>query len=294
MSAFVADRMRTSTRRVRDEPSRSNSPAAITRSSFACCDGGTFAISSRNSVPPSASSNRPTRSARASVNAPRTWPNSSLSNTVSDTPPALTVTIGRAARGESAWIAWATSPLPVPFSPVISTLASEGAVRSMSSMTGFIAGDRAISGGAPSKRQARRAFELTAAAQRPAQFHLCSDDGEQPGVVPRLLHEVAGAAAHRLDRHIDARPGGQHDDRQRRVLGLQACQQIEAFLARRRIARVIQIDERGVEVRFVDRREHRRGRRHGLHLKAFALQEQLQGFENIALVVGEENTWGSG
>ena len=30
--------MRTSTRRVRDEPSRSNSPAAITRSSFACCD----------------------------------------------------------------------------------------------------------------------------------------------------------------------------------------------------------------------------------------------------------------
>ena len=40
--------------------------------------------------------------ARASVNAPRTCPNSSLSNTVSDTPPALTVTIGRDARGDSA------------------------------------------------------------------------------------------------------------------------------------------------------------------------------------------------
>ena len=47
---------------------------------------GTLAISSRNSVPPSASSKRPTRSARASVNAPFTWPNSSLSNTPSDEP----------------------------------------------------------------------------------------------------------------------------------------------------------------------------------------------------------------
>ena len=44
---------------------------------------------------------RPARSGRrgpalASVNAPFTWPNSSLSNTPSETPPALIVTIGRA------------------------------------------------------------------------------------------------------------------------------------------------------------------------------------------------------
>ena len=43
-----------------------------------------FAISSRNSVPPSASSKQPVRSAFASVNAPFTWPNSSLSKTPSD------------------------------------------------------------------------------------------------------------------------------------------------------------------------------------------------------------------
>ena len=83
---------RTSTRRVRDEPTRSNSPVSSTRSSLACCDRPMLAISSRNSVPPSASSKRPMRSALASVKAPFTWPNSSLSNTPSARPPALTVT----------------------------------------------------------------------------------------------------------------------------------------------------------------------------------------------------------
>ena len=90
------------TRRVIDDPSRSNSPVSSTRSSLFCWLRGTFAISSRNSVPPSASSKRPTRSILASVNAPLTWPNSSLSNTPSDTPPALTVTIGFVERPETA------------------------------------------------------------------------------------------------------------------------------------------------------------------------------------------------
>ena len=40
-------------------------------------------ISSRNSVPPEASSNLPGRASWASVNAPFSWPNSSLSSSVS-------------------------------------------------------------------------------------------------------------------------------------------------------------------------------------------------------------------
>ena len=68
---------------VRDEPTRSISPDSRTRSSLACCRRGTLPISSRNIVPPSASSKRPMRSVRASVNAPLTWPNSSLSKTPS-------------------------------------------------------------------------------------------------------------------------------------------------------------------------------------------------------------------
>ena len=58
-SALVAEIRRTSALRVRDEPRRSNSPVSSTRSSFCCWLSGTLAISSRNSVLPSASSKRP-------------------------------------------------------------------------------------------------------------------------------------------------------------------------------------------------------------------------------------------
>src|SRR5438270_9861089 len=47
---------------VREEPSRSNSPSSSTRRSFGCWASGRFATSSRNSVPPSASSHRPMKS----------------------------------------------------------------------------------------------------------------------------------------------------------------------------------------------------------------------------------------
>ena len=52
-----------------------------------------------------------------------------------------------AARAETACMARATSPLPVPFSPVISTLASEGPTRARTSSTGRIAADSAMSAG---------------------------------------------------------------------------------------------------------------------------------------------------
>ena len=71
-SAFVAEIKRTSPRRVFEEPTRSNSPVSNVRSSFACCASGTLPISSRNRLPPSASSNRPARSVFASVKAPLT------------------------------------------------------------------------------------------------------------------------------------------------------------------------------------------------------------------------------
>ena len=65
-------------------------PPASTRRSLACAPSGSSPISSRNSVPPSASSNLPARFATAPVNAPRTWPNSSLSITPSGSAAQLT------------------------------------------------------------------------------------------------------------------------------------------------------------------------------------------------------------
>ena len=56
----------------KDEPTRSNWPVSRTRKSFAWRLSGRLAISSRKSVPPSASSNLPMRSVLASVKAPRT------------------------------------------------------------------------------------------------------------------------------------------------------------------------------------------------------------------------------
>ena len=77
-------------------------------------------------MPPWASSKRPLRSARASVKAPRTWPNISLSKSVDEMPPRFTLTNGRVGARLLRWSASATSSLPVPLSPVISTEASVG------------------------------------------------------------------------------------------------------------------------------------------------------------------------
>src|SRR5205807_2451710 len=83
-------------------------------------------ISSRNSVPPSASSNFPARSANAPVKLPFMCPNSSLSISSVGIAAQFTSTKGPRARGESVWMARATSSLPVPFSPVMRTRAAVG------------------------------------------------------------------------------------------------------------------------------------------------------------------------
>src|SRR5205823_355283 len=59
-------------------------------------------VGQQHDVLSSASSNRPARSVFASVKAPLTCPNSSLSNKVSDRPPIFTVIMVRNARGERA------------------------------------------------------------------------------------------------------------------------------------------------------------------------------------------------
>ncbi len=89
------------------------------------------------------------------MNAPLTWPNSSLSKIPSGRPPVLTVIRGLDARPETAWSACATTPFPVPFSPVMMTFASEGPMRSINSSTGRMEGASAISVGRPSARNSR-------------------------------------------------------------------------------------------------------------------------------------------
>ena len=81
------------------------------------CSRGNSLTSSRKSVPPSASSNRPVRCSSAPVKAPFMWPNSSLSTSPVGIAPQLTFTSGRFFRLLRLWIARAISSFPQPVSP---------------------------------------------------------------------------------------------------------------------------------------------------------------------------------
>ena len=84
-------------------------------------------------MPPSASANLPFLFVVAPVNAPVTWPNSSDSSRVSGIAAQLTLMSGMSRWALRAWMARATSSLPVPVSPVMSTVllvcATSSAVR---------------------------------------------------------------------------------------------------------------------------------------------------------------------
>src|SRR6266545_4226964 len=117
---------RTSTRIVSLPPTRSKACSSRTRRTLACVLRLMSPISSRKSVPPSASSNLPRRRATAPVKAPRSWPKSSDSISSSGTAAQLTSTKGPSARVDRAWMARATSSLPEPLSPLAILLLEAG------------------------------------------------------------------------------------------------------------------------------------------------------------------------
>ena len=93
------------------------------------------------------------------MNAPRRWPNSSLSSRVSGSAAQLTARNGPSARVLAPWMPRATSSLPVPVSPSISTTMGELAALSMSENTAIMAGERPMMSSKPSRltRSRRRA-----------------------------------------------------------------------------------------------------------------------------------------
>ena len=100
-----------SRRRSARRPSRSacrraarTSRSCRRRSSFTCIGRGMSPISSRKSVPPSASSMRPGLRQAAPVKAPFSWPNSSLSSSASGSAAQWTATNGPARRGAASWM----------------------------------------------------------------------------------------------------------------------------------------------------------------------------------------------
>ena len=111
-------------------------------------------------MPPSACSKRPRRRLSAPVKAPFSWPNSSDSSSSLGMAEVFSAMNGLAARGECSCSARATSSLPVPDSPVISTVTLERDSRPMARNTCCIAAARpsssGIGGGLPPSAGGRR------------------------------------------------------------------------------------------------------------------------------------------
>ena len=123
--------MRTSARRAVRPPTAVNSPSWSTRNSRVCASAGMSPISSRNRVPPWACSNLPMPRSVAPVKAPFSWPNSSDSISSRGIAAMLMATKGPRARLPKLCSARATSSLPVPLSPVITTVRSVCISRAM-------------------------------------------------------------------------------------------------------------------------------------------------------------------
>ena len=102
------------------------------------------------------------------------------------------------------------------------------------------------------------------APQRAPQLDLRPHRRQQPVVVPRLLDVVARAAPHRFDRARDAAPRRHDEHGQRRIERADPLHQVESFLAGGRVARVVQVEDREVEVGGLEPLERLAGRARGV------------------------------
>src|SRR6218665_281897 len=134
-SASVAVMRRTSTATGEGPPTRYTSPVSNTRNSITRTPGGASPPSPRKSVPPWAARKKPSRSWVAPVYAPFLAPKSSAAASSLGMAPRLTLTKGPWRRGPRWWMARATSSLPEPVSPRMSTGTFKSATRTTSSRT---------------------------------------------------------------------------------------------------------------------------------------------------------------
>ena len=126
-------------------PTGLTSPSCSARRSLGCSSSGSSPISSRNSVPPSAATNRPRfGGVGAGERAAHVAEQLALEQRADERAAVDRDERRRLARRPAKWSARATSSLPVPLSPVISTVASDCATLSIVARSCCIAGDSPI------------------------------------------------------------------------------------------------------------------------------------------------------
>ena len=213
-SRLVAAMMRTSTRTVRCPPTRRNSPVSSTRSSFACSDGPISPISSRKRVPPWASSNWPSFFCmRVGEGAALVAEQLALEQGLGDGGAVERDERLAGARAAVVDRACAISSLPVPLSPVISTVVRSGATVSDGLEGGLHArraADRCCRGGSAVRPRMRSA---STSRTRAAFSRRLVEHEPQLLDVERLGQVVERAELHGADRRLHGLRGGQHDDR---------------------------------------------------------------------------------
>ncbi len=104
-------------------------------------------------------------------------------------------------------------------------------------------------------------------------IRLLADDADHAIVVPGLLDEIAGPAAHGFHRQIDTAPCGHHHHRGGIALSIQAGQQVEPFFARSGVAGVIEVGQDEVESLCAHGTKQRAGRIHCDSLETLPLQQ---------------------
>ena len=203
-------------------PTRVNVWSTSTRRILFCVSRGMSAISSMNSVPPSASSSAP--GLRACEPFEASTPNSSGSMRSGVIAAALITTNGPLARPDRAWMLRAASSLPAPDGPTIRMRLLVGATFSMVWRSWLIADDCPTSDG---RHAATSCFELLDLALEPRVLQRAVGDQHQPVGLERLLDEVVGAALDRRHGGLDVAVAGDHHDRQVRMLALDRIEQLQ-------------------------------------------------------------------
>ena len=231
-------------------------------------------------VPRSASSNLPRRIAAAPVNAPFSWPNSSLSISSVGIAAQLTLTNGPDAIGLSRWMCAASSSLPVPDSPDSSTATSERAtcVRLL---------HRLLERGARADHLRRLADQLAKTLVLALQVGTLERvlHHQQHAIArQRLLEKIERAAARRVDGVADGAVAGDHH-RGRRVVGLfQRSQHVDAVAVGQPQVEQVQVGARPSALGLEPRR--RVANRDAI---ALALENQPQRQPDVRLVVHDHD-----
>ena len=165
-------------------PMRSKRFSCNTLSSATCALSGRLLTSSRNSVPLSARSNLPSWHVLASVNAPASWPNNSLSTNSCGMLPQLTAMNSPSLRGLMAWMERAIISLPTPVSPVIKTGTRVGATISTLFSTDIMASLCAIKpGGSLMVSVTAGGLSLIHRLCKRSSIRFCNSDGARTSAI---------------------------------------------------------------------------------------------------------------